>query len=126
MAKPVLISTDVVQDVGRGRQEAVEAIDQAVDHFVPHVSVMTEITLFRECDSEDQLQALLEFLSRFEVLPLDQRVSRQALKLRKKHAGLSMSRALIAATAMRFGMSLLTGEQEEYVAVDSLDMEDYP
>lgn len=125
MSKPVLIATDVVQDAGHGRQKAVVAIDQTIERFAPHVSVMTEITLFRECDSEDQLQALLKFLSRFEALPLDQGVSRQALKLRKEHANLGMSRALIAATAVRFGTSLLTGEQQAYAEIDSLEMEDY-
>lgn len=125
MAKPLLIATDIIKAAGRGNQEAVETLQQSEATASPAISVLTEISLSAKCENEEQLDRLLSFLSRFDVLPMDLKISRESIKLRQQH-GLSAANSLIAATAIVHGRSLVTANQGAFEPVEELNLEPFP
>jgi len=128
MAKPILFARDVIKAAGRGEQEAIEALQQAEERALPAISVLTEITLAKECKEEAEYDRLLKFTSRFDVLPLNWKISRKSIEIRRQYSDSDLGEAafLIAATAVVHGMSLVTKRRAHFSRIDSLSVESYP
>ena len=74
-------------------------------------------------------QVLDQFLERFTVLPISGPASRKAVALMRRYRlshGLLIPDALIAATAIAHGMSLISKNQRDYRFMDALDLLPYP
>ena len=128
MAKPILFATDVIKAAGRDEPKAIAALQQAEERALPAISVLTEITLVKECKEEAEYDRLLNFTSRFNVLSLNREISRKSIEVRSQYSGSDLGEAafLIAATAVVHGMSLVTKRQAHFSRIDSLSVESYP
>lgn len=107
---PVLVDTDILVDHLRGARR-----------FEPtgpvHVSVVTRAELFAGYATDERRVSIL--LGPFVEHPVDAAVAERAGRLRRVH-GLRLPDALIAATALEHGLTLLTRNLRDFATVEGL------
>lgn len=105
----LLIDTDVMIDLLRGRAEAVEFFGKLASR--PMISVVTIAELFTGVRDGPERTSLEEFVRRSAVLDLDETMAKQAgltLRQYRKSHGVGLADALIAAGAQAAGATLVT------------------
>lgn len=70
MAEFIVVDTDILIDVGRGVEKAVEYLQDLEDRGRLAISVVTEMELIVGCRDKSELQELERFLRRFRILPV--------------------------------------------------------
>jgi predicted nucleic acid-binding protein len=129
MADLVIVDTDILIDAGRGIDDAVACLKQIQDQRSLAVSVITQLELIVGCRNKRELASVGDFLRRFQILQLNEYISRQAVGLlndyRLSH-GLLIADALIAATAVHLELSLISKNQRDYRFIDGLELLPYP
>jgi predicted nucleic acid-binding protein len=121
----MLIDTDVIIWYMRGYGRAREAII-ALEHR--SISIVTQMELVQGLRNRAEQRALHRFLDQrqFMVYPVSEKISQCALFLmeewRLSHHML-MADALIAATAVEYGLPLLTANIKHYEFLPSLTLE---
>jgi len=124
MAEPCLVDTDVIIWHMRGNEKARDAIYRLEK---PVISIITQMELVQGLRNKQEQAALHRFLDQrgIEVLPVNAIISQRALFLmeewRLSHQML-MADALIAATAIEHGLSLLSGNAKHYRFLSSLKL----
>ncbi|RLA96663.1 MAG: type II toxin-antitoxin system VapC family toxin [Deltaproteobacteria bacterium] len=129
MAEFVIIDTDILIDVGRGVDKAVDYLQGLERQRRLAISVVTEMELIVGCRNKSELRNLEGFLRRFRVLPINEMVCSKAVELLRRYRlshGLLIADAFIAATALNFGHSLATKNQRDYRFIPELDLLPYP
>jgi len=129
VADLTLIDTDILIDAGRGIHEAVAYLQELEHSTRLAVSVITEMELIVGCRSKTELQALEQFLRRFQILKIDEAISDKAVELLQRYRlshGLLIADALIAATALGWECSLASKNQRHYRFIADLDLFPYP
>jgi len=125
MSSPTLIDTDVIIWHMRGNENARESIYQIE---TPAISIITQMELVQGLRNKQEQMALHRFLDRFgfNVFCVNDVISQRALFLmeewRLSHQML-MADALIAATAIEHGLSLLSGNEKHYRFLTTLKLE---
>jgi len=120
----MLVDTDVLIWSLRGHRPAEELL-QTLDGF--SLSAVSYMELVQGLRSTREFRALRQAL-RFwpaRIIALDADTSSRAVNLVEQHAlsdGLRMADALIAATAMGRGESLLTANRKHYAPISGLDL----
>jgi predicted nucleic acid-binding protein len=77
------------------------------------------------CRNKSEQQILERFLSRFEVIHINESISTQAIKLLRQYRlshGLLIPDALIAATALVTGYPLLSKNQNDYRFIQGINL----
>ena len=108
MAKRYLVDTDVIIEYLRGREQAVEYLESLEGRL--HVSAVTVAELYSGVRDEEQ-EALEQFLSAFDVVPVDQALARSAGLGRRSHQpahGTGLADAIVAMSAVAVGATLVT------------------
>jgi predicted nucleic acid-binding protein len=106
-----LLDSDILIWVLRGKKQAVDFVGGLLKEEVPAISVLAfyEVWAGARASEED---TIAEFLSAFEVVDVDREIAKQgaryAVSFRKKGITLSVSDALIAATARNDDLVLVT------------------
>ena len=118
----VLIDSDVLVWFTRGHPKAVAALESAVDWYISAVSYME---LIQGCRNKAELKAVQKALKSVDdgVLPVTQGISDLACTLVEKYSlshSVHLADALIAATALRHGLSLLTANIKNFQAIEAL------
>lgn len=129
VSEMVIIDTDILIDAGRDISEAVNCLEQIEQNISPAVNVVTQMELIIGCINKKELIALEQFLERFEIIKIDERISDKALDLLKNYRlshGLLIADALIAATAINAGNQLVTKNQCDYKFIKDLQLLPYP
>ena len=129
MADFVIVDTDVLIDAARDIVEAKNCLQQIEQRATLAVSAITQMELFVGCENKAELQKVEQFLSRFQIIALNERISEQAVELLRKYRlshGLLIPDALIAATAIFFGVPLSTKNQKDYRFMIELMLLPYP
>ena len=124
-----LIDTDVLIDAGRGLKEAVTCLLEIEKHSTLAVSVVTQMELVIGCQNKTELRTLERFLSRFQVIKLDEKISDQAISLLVRYRlshGLLIADSLIAATALTLDLPFVTKNQRDYRFIAGLQLLSYP
>lgn len=89
-------------------------IDRLVSDNVPIISVITEIELLCwKTSNNDDLKLLNEFIADVCVIELDQDTKRQTAELRKRYR-IKLPDAIIAATALVNGLTLITRNVSDF------------
>lgn len=107
----VIVDTDVLIDAGRNIGDAVACLEQIERQASLAISVVSEMELIVGCRNKAELRALDGFLSRFQVVKLNEQVCDRAIDLLRRYRlshGLLIADALIAATALWQGIPLVT------------------
>ncbi|MCX7110458.1 MAG: type II toxin-antitoxin system VapC family toxin [Proteobacteria bacterium] len=123
------MDTDVLIDISRGIQEAIDCLATIEEKHTPMVSVVTQMELFVGCRNKLELQKAEEFLKRFHVIKLNEDISEIALNLLIKYRlshGLLIPDALIAATALHVEQSFISKNQRDYCFISDLLLLPYP
>jgi hypothetical protein len=129
VANAVLIDTDILIDAGHGIAEAINCLKQQEQKSTLAVSVITQMELMVGCRDKREFQKLEKFLRRFQVIKLDDQASNIAVDLIQRYRlshGLLIPDALIAATALAYGIPLLTKNQRDYRFISGLQLLPYP
>jgi predicted nucleic acid-binding protein len=121
----MLVDTDVLIWNLRGNAKAAERLDHAGGFVLSAVSYMELIQGVRDKAELAVLRRSLRYWGA-SVQPLDQEISARAIFLMETYAlshGLQMADALIAATAISLGATLVTANDKHYRMIDGLDIE---
>ncbi len=125
MADFILVDTDILIDVGREIDGAVNLLQRAESEAQLAVSVITQMELLIGCRNKTELRLFEKFLRRFHVIQLNEAISEKAMELLKHYRlshGLLIADALIAATALISGAPLLTKNKRDYQFVKGLKL----
>ena len=120
-----IVDTDVLIDVGRNINQAIEYLDHLETRSRIAISVITHMELIVGCQSKQEQRILEKFLSRFEIIQLDEQISTVAVKLLREYRlshGLMIADALIAATAINCNSHLVSKNQKDYRFIKELEL----
>ncbi|BAU15224.1 hypothetical protein LEP3755_57810 [Leptolyngbya sp. NIES-3755] len=121
----ILIDSDILIDVLRNQQIAVERLLALSESETLAVGVVTQMELIVGCQNMSELRRVERLLSGFEIQDLTIDISRRAVDLLRTYRlshGLLMADALIAATALVNQISFLTRNQRDYRFIDELEL----
>ena len=125
----VVVDTDILIDVSREIDAAITALQHIEHSSSLAISVVTQMELIVGCRDNSELQILEKFLSRFQILALNEQTSSVAVNLMRDYRlshGLLVADALIAATAISRQLPLLTKNQRDYRFLSELELLSYP
>lgn len=123
----VLIDSDVLIWHTRGNAVAQARLAQ-IDPW--RISTVTYIELAQGCRSKQELDRAKRGLEKknTEIIPITPAIGERAMALIDAHAlseGLQLADALIAATAIEHGLTLLSGNVKHFSAVEGLQIEQF-
>jgi predicted nucleic acid-binding protein len=121
MGTRYLTDSNVIIDLLADRLPEVGArfVERICDtDFLISVAVRIEVIGFD--DAKEKMDALEEFLACATVLPLDGDVTDRAIALRRRYRRLRLGDAIIAATAMAHGLTLLSRNTSDFKMIDGL------
>ncbi|MBN1316484.1 MAG: type II toxin-antitoxin system VapC family toxin [Anaerolineales bacterium] len=124
-----LVDTDILIDVGRNELEALEFIDRLHTQSTLAISLITQMELIVGCRSKRELVSLEKFLSRFELISLNEEMSIIGVELLREYRlshGLLIADALIAATAIHLDLPFISKNQKDYRFITTLNLIQYP
>ena len=121
----ILIDSDVLIWLTRGHAGAKARLAQ-INPW--RISTITYLELAQGCRSKDELQRAKRGLAvqQTQIFPLTPAISERAIALIDAHAladGLQLADALIAATALEHGLTMLTGNHKHFAAIVQLRIE---
>ncbi len=125
MPSQILIDSDVLVWLTRGHPGAAQRLHE-IDPW--RISVVTYIELAQGCRDKAELARLKKGLAarHTEVLPITPAISQRAADLIDALAlsnGMRLADALIGATALEHGLTLLTANIKHFSAADGLPLE---
>ncbi|MFA4662361.1 type II toxin-antitoxin system VapC family toxin [Pyrococcus kukulkanii] len=116
-----LIDTDVLIDVLRGMKEAKEFLLEIADEGL-FISVITLSELLSGKETRDPVkkEKLLRFLRKhFQILPIDEEIGILGGEIRRDY-NIGLGDAIIAATAIVHGLSVVTENIRHFSKVEGL------
>jgi len=118
---PFLIDSDVLIDVSRGKDNAIEFVDALTEPFA--ISQVTALELIVGARDKRDTAMIDAFLSLYSIVPLTESIGVLSFRLLKNYAkshGLHVFGALIAATAIETASTLITRNRRHYQMITSL------
>ncbi len=125
----VIIDTDILIDAGRGVREAIHCLSDIRKQTSLAASTITYMELMVGCRNKRELEELDRFISRFQVIELNSRISSIASGLLHEYRlshGLLIPDALIAATVIFLGCQFVSKNQRDYRFIENLNLLPYP
>lgn len=124
----LLLDTDILVDVRRGYEPAVQWLESLTE--TPAISVITPFELLRGCRNKREQRNVYMLTQRLQVVYLNQPICERALsyytEFRLSH-GLGIFDALIAATAVLEGYTLCSFNEKHYRPIPELHrIQPYP
>jgi predicted nucleic acid-binding protein len=123
----MLVDTDVLIWNLRGEPSAANRLDRERGFAISAVTYMELTQGVRDKNELSVLRRALRFWSS-DILHVDSAISARAMFLVEEHAlsdSLQLADALIAATALEYGLPLLTGNVKHYRPIDGLVTETF-
>ena len=123
----MLFDTDVLIWLSRGDAKAVKAVNTDSDRVI---SAVTYMEFLAGCESKQKLAAFQKLLDvyDFEIIEISSSISAMAGNLVYQYAlshSLEMGDALIAATAIKKGVMLLTANDKDYRFIGGLSIKKF-
>ncbi len=125
----VLVDSDILIQFSRHDDKAAAWLDKTSDSTKLVISVITEIELIIGSRDKTHLKEVRQFLSKFEIIHIDEEISRRASELIEKYClshRLQLPDALIAATALELSCDLATINRKDFRQIEGLRLADYP
>ena len=120
----MLVDTDVLIWNLRGNERAANLLDLQRGFFISAVSYMELLQGLRDKVELRELRQAIRFWDA-RVVQIDEEISARAMFLVEEYAlshGMQMADALIAATAVALGVSLVTANDRHYRHIEGLDI----
>lgn len=123
----MLIDTDVLIWYMRGNMRAAKVLDQLPG---PALSIVAYMELVQGMRNKRELKALRETIGMWgaDILPINESISHKAMFLVEQHFhshSLRLADALIGATAIEHGQSLLTANIRHYRVIKGLRLQPF-
>lgn len=125
----ILVDTDILIDVSRNIDIAINRLDLEEKTNQISISVITEMELIVGCRNKLELQHINKFLSRYDISQINDNISIFTVELIKTYRlshGLLMPDAFIAATSIIDNFPLLTKNQSDYRFISGINLLPYP
>ncbi|MBI1939431.1 MAG: type II toxin-antitoxin system VapC family toxin [Ignavibacteriales bacterium] len=125
----MLIDSDILIDVAREVDTAIERLDEERKTSITTISSVTQMELVVGCRNKTELKHLDKFLEEFEIISLNYEITQKAIGLLKEYKlshGLLIADSLIAATALILDAALLTKNQKDFKFIKGLKLLKYP
>ena len=121
----MLIDSDVLIWMTRGHVGAATRLQALLPW---RISVVTYMELAQGCRNKSELEQAKKGLTlcQTEILPISETISSQAMQLIDRYAlshGLQLGDALIAATALEHGLTVLTANAKHFSTIEGLMVE---
>ena len=125
MGARYLADTNTIIDlvVGRLPIASIAWLEQELGQQTVAISVVTRIELLTKKEPASEYETMQSFVKSVDVLLLDELVTQQTISLRQQHR-VKLPDAIIAATALAHGLSLLTRNMRDFQAVGGLRVMD--
>lgn len=129
MTDLVIVDTDVLIDASRAVTEAIACLELIEQQSSLAISVITQMELFIGCRDKAELHTIESFLSRFQIIRLNDQMSDIAVDLLRHYRlshGLLIADALIAAAAIHLNEPFVSKNQLDYRFITNLNLLPYP
>jgi hypothetical protein len=124
----ILLDSNIIIDIINGKKGSLELLLQWPAHQV-FLSVISEWEILAGAKDKQTHRAYRKALSRYNIIELDEKISEQTGVLLKTYFlshHLQIPDALIASTAIRHNLSLLTLNQKDFRFIQGLLLEEIP
>lgn len=124
-----VVDTDILIDMSRKVDQAVECVEELLKVNALAVSVVTHMEIIAGCANKAELRTWNNFMLKARVLPVDTFVSDKAIELMQTYNlshGLQIADSLVAATALINGAALISKNQRDYRFIEGLNLLPYP
>ena len=119
-----LLDSDVLIDVSRNRQEAIDYVDTLPDPWA--ISQVTAMELLAGARNKREVSYLDAFLSSYPLVPLSDTIGKKAYQLLIVYAksyGLHVFDSIIAATAIDEGLTLVTKNRKHFAMIEGISLQ---
>ena len=123
MGQNYLIDSNVIIDYSSGRlpEKSSNFVEQIFNcNFL--ISVIVKIEVLGFDDVVLKMNAMEDFIDMAKILPLDEKVTDTAIKLRRQFKKLKLGDAIIAATALEHGLILITRNVADFSSIPNLNI----
>ena len=124
-----IVDSDILINVARGDQEAIDCLTRIEKTSVLAVSIVTQLELIVGCRNKTELNDLEKFFRRFQILKFNDQISDLAVDLIKRYFlshGLLIADGIIAATAIYYNEDFITKNQRDFRFITGLNLLPYP
>ena len=123
----VLVDTDVLIWYMRGDQKAKRVIDKPGAFYISSVNYME---LLQGIRNKEELRSLRHFLTQrgVEIVHVSEEICQKAVSYMEEYSlshNLRMADAMIAATALVLGVTLLTANSKHYVPIKGIQIRQF-
>jgi predicted nucleic acid-binding protein len=119
--KGYCIDTDILIDYLRGRNDARRFLFDFVSPGDAFVSIVSVVELYAGKETKDvgKKNAVEDFLSTFQIIPLALEVAKKAGALRRDYQK-PFADAIVAASAMAYGLQIVTRNTKHFESITGL------
>ena len=121
---PYLVDTDVLIDVSRNNEAAIDFLDQLGDSW--SMSIITALELIVGARNKKEVTQIDQLVAVYSAIPLTAEIGNSSYGLLRKFAkshGLRVFDSLIAATAIDEGRTLVTRNKKHFQMIGNLKLE---
>ena len=120
---PYLVDTDVLVDVSRNNQAAIEFLDQLGDSW--SISIITALELIVGARNKKEVTQIDQLVAVYSAIPLTTEIGNSSYGLLRQFAkshGLRAFDSLIAATAIEEDLTLVTKNKKHFHMLSNLKL----
>jgi predicted nucleic acid-binding protein len=121
---PYLVDTDVLIDVSRSNDAAIDFLDQLGDSW--SISIITALELIVGARNKKEVTQIDQLVAAYSAIPLTAEIGNSSYDLLRQFAkshGLRVFDSLIAATAIDEGLTLVTKNKRHFQMIGTLKLE---
>src|SRR6266480_3402593 len=121
---PHLVDTDVLIDVSRNNEGAIDFLDHLGDSW--SMSIITALELIVGARNKKEVTQIDQLIAVFSTIPLTAEIGNSAYGLLRQFAkshGLRVFDSLIAATAIEENLTLVTRNKKHFQMISNLKLE---
>ena len=118
-----LVDTDVLVDVSRNNQAAIDFLDQLEDSWV--MSIITALELIVGARNKKEVSQIDQLVAVYSAIPLTTEIGNSSYGLLRQFAkshGLRVFDSLIAATAIEENLTLLSKNKKHFQMIGNLNL----
>ncbi len=120
----IILDTNIIIELLKGNKETKELLE-GINEEDFAISIITSMELYYGAINKRELNKIKKFLKSFDLLLINEEISKIALDLIEKYSkshGLEIPDALIAATSIYYDVPLLTYNKKDFKYIEGLQL----